>query len=190
MICCFLKETEMKRLLTSLIAMTMVAGVPAMAAPSDFSYRQFAQRDDRRDAGPRGGGGQERGRGDNDRGRGGDNRGPGDDNRGRGRPEARPRVEHGPPNFERRAFQRNFDAPRRFRAGPFRAPPGWAYRRWGYGEILPRAYWAQPFWITNFWLYDLDRPPFGFEWVRSGPDALLIDTRTGEILRVEYNAFY
>lgn len=99
-------------------------------------------------------------------------------------------VEHGPSQFEKRAFQRNVMSARRFRAGAFRAPAGWRYRRWGFGESLPRAFWAQPYWITNFWLYDLDRPPFGCEWVRFGPDALLVDTSTGEILQAEYNVFY
>lgn len=109
-------------------------------------------------------------------------------NRGGGR--AAPPVEHGPAQFERRAFQRNETAPRRFRVGAFRSPPGWQYRRWTYGQILPTPFWAQAYWITNFWLYDLDRPPLGFEWVRNGPDALLVDTTTGEILEVVYNIFY
>jgi Ni/Co efflux regulator RcnB len=99
-------------------------------------------------------------------------------------------VEHGPSQFEKRAFQRNVTATRRFRAGTFRAPPGWQYRRWTYGESLPMAYWAPAYWITNFSLYDLDRPPLGSDWVRNGPDALLVDTTTGEILEVVYNVFY
>ncbi|HXJ00100.1 MAG TPA: RcnB family protein [Micropepsaceae bacterium] len=159
----------MKRLLSSVFAIAVITALPALAAPSDFSYRQLAQRDDDR-------------RGD----RGRDNR---DRDRGRGRGDER-RVEHGPPQFEQRAFERNFDAPRRFRIERFRPPPGWRYRRWVYGDILPPAYWARPFWIGSFWLYDLDRPPLGYEWVRSGPDALLVDTVTGRILRVEYNVFY
>ena len=99
-------------------------------------------------------------------------------------------VEHGPAQFEKRAFQRNFNAPRRYRAAAYRPPPGWQYRRWTYGESLPRPFWAQNFWITNFWVYDLDRPPFGTEWVRFGPDALLVDTTTGEVLEAEYNVFF
>ena len=81
-------------------------------------------------------------------------------------------------------------APRRFRLGVYRSPPGWMYRRWMYGEYLPPAFWARSFWITSFWLYGLDRPPLGCEWVRYGSDALLIDVATGEILQVVYNAFY
>ena len=161
--------------------------------------------------------GPTRGPQDNGRGQQGDNRGTQGNDRGPGQPQGGPRtgasqpaqaapargprgngqnqtarapVEHGPQQFERRAFQRNVTASQRFRAGVFRAPPGWQYRRWAYGESLPRVFWAQPYWITNFWLYDLDRPPLGCEWVRSGPDALLVDTSTGEILEAEYNVFY
>jgi Ni/Co efflux regulator RcnB len=108
----------------------------------------------------------------------------------RNRPGSPPRFEHGPPVYEKRAFQRNYLAPRRFRLGVYRSPPGWMYRRWMYGEYLPPAFWARSFWITSFWLYGLDRPPLGCEWVRYGSDALLIDVATGEILQVVYNAFY
>jgi Ni/Co efflux regulator RcnB len=33
-------------------------------------------------------------------------------------------------------------------------------------------------------------PPFGYQWVRSGDDAILIDANTGEILQVRYDVFY
>jgi len=210
----------MKRLLSPVFAATVFMGMSAHAAPGDFSNQKFAQgaqedqrgrergetrgaQQGREQAGPN------RGQQDNNRGREeggarggpppaaqtGPNRGAQDNNRGearnaRDRGNAGRQVEHGPAQFERRAFQRNFMAPRRFRAGAFRAPPGYRYQRWTFGESLPRAFWAQPYWITNFWVYDLDRPPFGTEWVRFGPDALLVDTSTGEILQAEYNVFY
>jgi Ni/Co efflux regulator RcnB len=37
--------------------------------------------------------------------------------------------------------------------------------------------------------FGLAPPPYGYEWVRNGDDALLIDTNTGEILQVEYDVF-
>ena len=33
-------------------------------------------------------------------------------------------------------------------------------------------------------------PPWGYEWVRYGPDAVLIDVRTGQILQVRYGVFW
>ena len=173
----------MKRLLGSVFAAAIIASVPAGAAPT----ANPGQSERAQGSAPLMQLAQDRGRRDDDRGRRGDDRDRRDNDRGRG---AGPRFEHGPREFERRAFQRNWTAPRRFRMGVFRGPPGWAYRRWTFGESLPRAYWARNYWITDFWLYDLDRPPLGTEWVRSGPDALLVDTVSGEVLQAEYNVFY
>ena len=38
-------------------------------------------------------------------------------------------------------------------------------------------------------VYDLDPPPPAFEWVRYGPDILLIDLGSGQIAQVIYGAF-
>jgi Ni/Co efflux regulator RcnB len=88
------------------------------------------------------------------------------------------------------ALRGNVQAPRRFHANAYRPPAGFVSRRWAYGERLPRAYFARNYWITNFLLFGLFGPPPGFVWVRVGPDALLIDEFTGEIVRVEYGVFY
>lgn len=87
------------------------------------------------------------------------------------------------------AYRHNFQAARTYRIGPYHPPRGWAYRSWAYGQILPRAYWGSQYILGDYWLFGLEVPPVGFEWIRSGPDALLIDTRTGEILQVEYSVF-
>jgi Ni/Co efflux regulator RcnB len=95
-----------------------------------------------------------------------------------------------PSNFDRGSYARNFQAPRAYRIGPYHAPRGWAPRRWSYGQILPRSYWSSPYILGDYWLFGLEIPPVGFEWVRAGSDALLINTRSGEILQVEYGLFY
>jgi Ni/Co efflux regulator RcnB len=94
-----------------------------------------------------------------------------------------------PAAVDRGAYQHNFQAARSYHIGPYRRPPGWTAHRWGYGEILPRAYWAPQYLIADYWLFALEVPPGGYEWVRDGNDALLIDTATGEILQVEYGVF-
>ena len=94
-----------------------------------------------------------------------------------------------PPTVDRGAYQHNFQASRSYRIGPYHRPHGWSGRRWGYGEILPRAYWAPQYVIGDYWLFALEVPPAGYEWVRDGADALLIDTNSGEILQVEYGVF-
>jgi Ni/Co efflux regulator RcnB len=84
----------------------------------------------------------------------------------------------------------NEHATRRYHAGEWPAPSGYHYRRWAFGERLPPAYYARDFWIGSYGVYGLMAPPSGTVWVRYGPDALLVDRKTGEIIRVEYGIFY
>jgi Ni/Co efflux regulator RcnB len=86
--------------------------------------------------------------------------------------------------------RRNVVSTQRFRAGAYRAPPGFVYRRWSFGQSLPAAYWGRSYWLTNFIAYGLFAPPSGLVWVRYGPDALLINQVTGEIVQVRYSVFY
>jgi Ni/Co efflux regulator RcnB len=62
-------------------------------------------------------------------------------------------------------------------------------RHWAYGQILPRAYWAPQYHLADYWLFGLEVPPPGCEWVRDDDDALLVDVTTGEIMQVEYGVF-
>ncbi len=94
-----------------------------------------------------------------------------------------------PATVDRPAYQHNFQAARSFKVGPYHRPAGWVARHWGYGEMLPRGYWASQYILADYWLFALEVPPAGYEWVRVGADALLISTDTGEILQVEYGVF-
>ena len=94
-----------------------------------------------------------------------------------------------PANFDRGAYQHNFQAARRFQIGPYHRPAGWVAHRWGFGQILPRAYFASSYLIADYWLFALEVPPAGYEWVRDDTDALLVNTDSGEILQVEYDVF-
>jgi Ni/Co efflux regulator RcnB len=87
-------------------------------------------------------------------------------------------------------YNRNFNAPRRFHVDRYRAHRGYSYRRYSYGQHLPNYYYGRNFWLSNFLVYGLFSPPPGYVWVRYGPDALLIDEETGEIVQVRYNMFY
>jgi Ni/Co efflux regulator RcnB len=95
-------------------------------------------------------------------------------------------------NFDSRAYRRAFVSPRRYRYSGWYAPPrGYYYRRWGVGSIFPSLFWASSsYFINSWWSYGLMSPPWGYEWVRYGPDAVLIDVRTGQILQVRYNVFW
>ena len=84
----------------------------------------------------------------------------------------------------------NIKAPRRFHpAKAYVRPAGWYQHRWTYGERLPRAFFAPDYFLLDFAAYGLLSPWDGYEWVRYGDDALLIDTDTGEVIRVEYDLF-
>lgn len=93
-------------------------------------------------------------------------------------------------NVDVHAYQRNVNAQRQFHAGTYRAPQGYSYRRWSYGQSLPAVYFGRSFWINDYNSYDLTEPPYGFVWVRFGPDALLINEYTGTIVQVDYGVFY
>ena len=94
-----------------------------------------------------------------------------------------------PGPVDRGVYQHNFQAARSYRIGPYHRPPGWVDRRWAFGQILPRTYWAPQYLISDYWLFGLEVPPAGYEWVRSGTDAILVNTVDGEILQVEYGVF-
>ncbi len=78
----------------------------------------------------------------------------------------------------------------RLRLGQFRYPPGYAYRSWGIGQSLPRAFFSSAYYFTDHSALGLDSPPYGYQWVRYGPDVMLVNIRTGEILDVINNVFY
>jgi Ni/Co efflux regulator RcnB len=125
--------------------------------------------------------------------------------RGGGRPPAHGEAHPGPSGYQRvsephgwdarpatpdrRVYQHNFQAARSFHIGAYHRPAGWVAHRWAYGQVLPRAYWAAPFVLADYWLFALEVPPAGYEWVRDDTDAVLVNTSTGEILQVEYGVF-
>jgi Ni/Co efflux regulator RcnB len=94
-----------------------------------------------------------------------------------------------PATVDRGSYQHNFKAARSFHVGPYHRPSGWAAHTWGYGQILPRAYFASQYILADYWLFALEVPPAGYEWVRDGDDALLVSIDSGEILQVEYGVF-
>ncbi len=96
------------------------------------------------------------------------------------------------PAYDPNRYPRQFHSPDRYRwrGGEWRAPPGFFYRHWNYGEYLPRGWFSDDWFIQDWWSYGLSIPPYGFEWVRSGPDALLVDERTGFVVQAVYGVFY
>ena len=102
---------------------------------------------------------------------------------------APPQVGARPQQLDRGAYNHNFVAQNGYHIGPYHGPRGFSYRRWSYGDMLPRVFWGRNYWLTDFWLFGLDVPPMGYEWVRYGPDALLVDVSNGEVVQVIYGRF-
>jgi hypothetical protein len=96
------------------------------------------------------------------------------------------------PSYNPRFFPRSVNAGVRFhwRAGFWAGPPGWHYRRFFFGAFFPIVWCGPAWWINDYWWYELPVPPWGYAWVRNGPDALLINIRTGYIVEVVYGVFY
>ncbi|MGD0143708.1 MAG: RcnB family protein [Rhizomicrobium sp.] len=88
------------------------------------------------------------------------------------------------------SFRKNITSPNHYHYGDYHGPAGYSYHRWNSGDHLPQAYYAENFWINNYLNFGLIAPPDGYVWVRYGPDAVLIDEDTGEIIQVEYDVFY
>ncbi|MGZ8362998.1 MAG: RcnB family protein [Caulobacteraceae bacterium] len=93
-------------------------------------------------------------------------------------------------NFNYQAYRRAFVNPRRYRIGAYYRPSGWYYRRWGVGAYFPSLFWSSNYWLNDWGSYGLMSPPWGYEWVRYGNDAVLVDVRTGQILQVRYDIFW
>jgi Ni/Co efflux regulator RcnB len=85
----------------------------------------------------------------------------------------------------------NINSPRRYHySGAWNRPSGWHAQRWAYGQRLPGGWYARDYWLNDYVSFGLVAPPDGYAWIREGDDAVLVDTNTGEIVRVEYNVFY
>jgi Nickel/cobalt transporter regulator len=95
-------------------------------------------------------------------------------------------VAHGPFVFHGRPFAWH---PVRF-PRPWVYPPGYAYRLWGVGAILPPLFWREPTYYYTGWA-DMGLPPPdpGFQYVQYGPDLLLVNVATGEVVQVFPGAF-
>ena len=74
-------------------------------------------------------------------------------------------------------------------AGAYHGPHGYAYRRWTVGHALPRAYLAPTYYYRDYAALGLYAPQAHFQWIRYGPDLVLVDVRTGNIADIRYGVF-
>ncbi|WP_375188472.1 RcnB family protein [Sphingobium yanoikuyae] len=75
--------------------------------------------------------------------------------------------------------------------GPaFRYPHGYHYRRWTVGLFLPAVFFSSYYYYNDYWRLGLGAPPYGYRWIRYGPDLLLVEVRSRRVVDVVYGAFY
>jgi Ni/Co efflux regulator RcnB len=135
-----------------------------------------------------------------DRGKPGDQQRAGPPNRPAGAPRApahRPPAQR-PPVAARPPYGRR--APHRFLAGgawrhsirgpAFRYPPGFSYRVWTTGAILPPIFLTPTYFYDGYATLGLAPPPAGYQWVRYGPDVLLVNLSTGRVADTVDGVFY
>ena len=75
--------------------------------------------------------------------------------------------------------------------GPaFRYPPGFSYRAWTTGSILPSVFLTPSYFFDDYAPLGLGPPPAGYRWVRYGPDLLLVNVYTGRVADVVDGVFF
>lgn len=73
---------------------------------------------------------------------------------------------------------------------PWVYPPGYGYRLWAVGAILPPLFWSRPtYYYTGWDEMGLPPPDPGFQYIEYGPDLLLVNVATGEVVQVFPGAF-
>ena len=73
--------------------------------------------------------------------------------------------------------------------GGYRFPNGYSYRRWAPGLFLPALLFSSTYYFTGYHSLGLYAPPYGYHWVRYGPDLLLVQYGTRRIVEVRYGVF-
>lgn len=89
---------------------------------------------------------------------------------------------------DRRHDRRDWRQDRRHDRRDWRAP--FAYRSFGVGAVVPRAYWGQNYYYNNWRGSRLAAPHRAYyRYVRHYGDLLLINTRNGRVISVYRNYF-
>jgi Ni/Co efflux regulator RcnB len=132
--------------------------------------------------------------------------GPGNDNRP-GRPGGDNRPGFGGDNRPGRPGGGDFHRPSNYRppagywrgnswarppiswGGGYRYPAGYGYQRWSTGLILPSLFFSSAYYFNDYGSLGLYAPPYGYHWVRYGPDLLLVQNYTRRIVDVRYGVF-
>lgn len=95
------------------------------------------------------------------------------------------RDDRGRPHWQQGRYPPVYRSQHRYRySGYYRPPIGFYAYNWGFGDFLPRGWYGPDYLLYDWWSYGLPYPPPGYDWVRVGDDALLIDSYTGRVVQV------
>jgi hypothetical protein len=72
---------------------------------------------------------------------------------------------------------------------PWVYPPGFRYQLWAVGAILPPLFLAPTYYYSGWGDMGLPPPDPGFQYVQYGPDLLLVNVATGQVVEVFPGAF-
>ena len=77
----------------------------------------------------------------------------------------------------------------RVAAGRYYWPRGYGYVRRSVGWVVPGAFLASTYYYSGWATLGLTAPAAGYQWVRYGPDLMLVDIATGQVIDVRYGVF-
>jgi Ni/Co efflux regulator RcnB len=78
---------------------------------------------------------------------------------------------------------------RRIHAGVYHYPHGYHYHHWVVGRPLPRVYLVPGYYYRGYGALGLAAPPPNYQWIRYGPDLLLVSLATGNVVDIRYGVF-
>jgi Ni/Co efflux regulator RcnB len=98
--------------------------------------------------------------------------------------------DRGESRYDQRGYGDRYEqrASRRYSAGRYQAPRGYQTRQWHRGDRMPSAYRGNAY-VVDYRRYGLNAPPRGYQYVRSGNDAVLAAVATGVIASVIVSLF-
>lgn len=77
-----------------------------------------------------------------------------------------------------------------YRIGRYIGPRGFVYRPVVIGFRFDPIFYSSRYWIANPWTYRLPPAGHGLRWIRYGNDAVLVNMRSGRVVRVYRDFFW
>jgi Ni/Co efflux regulator RcnB len=86
-------------------------------------------------------------------------------------------------------YVRTITPTKHYNTSVFMGPPGYVYTRYSIGDRAPSTLLGGGYTLMKYSKYGLESPPDGLTWIRAGDDALLVDSKTGEVVQTDYGLF-